>query len=195
MIVYTIGLEVWICGDIFGRRRVSVYNVPPCEQGGLETPPDALPPGRGFPSQHFKPRKGVVMTDATRLLAKTQSFFSRRDELVAEQLDEVEGVKEQGHVVVRKLLVGDEILLLHVYRKKGLIDPVHKHMDHESMGYLISGRLRLVIGGQEFIAEPGTSWMHPPGVDHFSEALEDCEQIEIKSPPRKTWTTVEDRKA
>jgi quercetin dioxygenase-like cupin family protein len=135
------------------------------------------------------------MSQADRLMEKSASFFSRRDDLVAERLDEVEGVKEQGHVEVRKLLVGDEILLLHVYRKKGLIDPVHKHMDHESMGYLISGRLRLVIGGKEFIAEAGTSWVHPPGVDHFSEALEDCEQIEIKSPPRKTWTTVDDRKA
>jgi quercetin dioxygenase-like cupin family protein len=132
------------------------------------------------------------MTDADRMLARTLGFFARRDDIQAERLDTVEGVKEQGHVEVRKLLVGDEILLLHVFRKKGLIDPVHKHMDHESMGYLISGRLRLVIGGEEFIAEPGTAWMHPVGVDHFSEALEDVEQIEIKSPPRKTWTTAED---
>lgn len=129
---------------------------------------------------------------ASRALQKSLSYFARRDELPAEKLDTVEGVKEQGHVEVRKLLVGDEILLLHVYRKKGLVDPVHKHMDHESMGYLISGRLRLVIGGNEFIAEPGTAWLHPVGVDHFSEALEDCEQIEIKSPPRKTWTTADD---
>jgi quercetin dioxygenase-like cupin family protein len=132
------------------------------------------------------------MTDADRMLARTLGFFARRDDIQSERLDTVEGVKEQGHVEVRKLLVGDEILLLHVFRKKGLIDPVHKHMDHESMGYLISGRLRLVIGGEEFIAEPGTAWMHPVGVDHFSEALEDVEQIEIKSPPRKTWTTAED---
>lgn len=129
------------------------------------------------------------MNENDRMLAKSLGYFAQRDSIPAERLDTVEGVKEQGHVEVRKLLVGDEILLLHVFRKKGLIDPVHKHMDHESMGYLISGRLRLVIGGEEFIAEPGTAWMHPVGVDHFSEALEDVEQVEIKSPPRKTWTT------
>ncbi|KAI3596428.1 hypothetical protein D8I24_7352 [Cupriavidus necator H850] len=131
------------------------------------------------------------MIDAARILNKTESFFANRDDIPPEQIAEVEGVKEQGHVEVRKMLVGDEMLFLHVYRKKGLIDPVHKHMDHESIGYLISGRLRLVIGGQEFIAEPGTSWLHPAGVEHFSEALEDCEQVEIKSPPRKTWVTPE----
>ena len=124
-----------------------------------------------------------------RMLAKSLSYFAVRDDIAAERLTAVEGVKEQGHVDARKLLVGDEILMLHVFRKKGLIDPVHKHMDHESMGYLISGRLRLVIGDKETIAEPGTAWVHPAGVDHYSEALEDCEQLEIKSPPRKTWVS------
>ena len=124
-----------------------------------------------------------------RMLAKSLSYFAVRDDIAAERLTTVEGVKELGHVEARKLLVGDEILMLHVFRKKGLIDPVHKHQDHESMGYLISGRLRLVIGGKETIAEPGTAWMHPVGIDHYSEALEDCEQLEIKSPPRKTWVS------
>lgn len=129
------------------------------------------------------------MNTLDRMLEKSTSYFSTRDSVKPESISEVEGVKEQGHLEVRKLLVGDEILLLHVYRGKGLIDPVHKHMDHESMGYLISGRLRLVIGGKEFTATPGTSWVHPVGVEHFSEALEDCEQLEIKSPPRKTWVS------
>ena len=129
------------------------------------------------------------MNASERMLTKSSSYFSTRDAISPERISTVEGVKEMGHVEVKKLLVGDEILLLHVIRKKGLVDPVHKHLDHESMGYLISGRLRLIIGGKEFIATPGTSWMHPIGIDHFSEALEDCEQLEIKSPPRKTWVS------
>lgn len=129
------------------------------------------------------------MIEMDRVLSVTEGFFGVRDQIAPERIVAVEGVKEQGHVEVRKLQVGEEILLLHVFRRKGLVDPVHKHMDHESMGYLIKGRLRLIIGGEEFIAEPGTSWVHPVGVEHFSEALEDCEQIEIKSPPRKTWVT------
>lgn len=129
------------------------------------------------------------MSAPDRILAKSESFFSLRDAIAPERIAAVEGVKEMGHVEVRKLLVGEEILLLHVFRKKGLIDPVHKHLDHESMGYLISGKLRLIIGGKEFVATPGTSWVHPVDVEHFSEALEDCEQLEIKSPPRKTWVS------
>lgn len=124
-----------------------------------------------------------------RYLEPTQGFFSTLAAIAPERLAAVEGVKPKGRVEVRRAMVGNEILMLHVFREKGLIDPVHKHMDHETVAYLIKGRLRLVIGGKEFIAEPGTSWIHPRGVEHFSEALEDCEQLEIKSPPRKTWVS------
>jgi quercetin dioxygenase-like cupin family protein len=129
------------------------------------------------------------MTADPRYIAPTQGYFSTRDAIAPERLAAVEGVKPKGVVEVRRVMVGQEILMLHVFREKGLIDPVHKHLDHETVAYLIRGRLRLVIGGQEFIAEAGTSWIHPRGVEHFSEALEDCEQLEVKSPPRKTWQT------
>jgi quercetin dioxygenase-like cupin family protein len=129
------------------------------------------------------------MTADPRYIAPTQGYFSTRDDIAPERLAAVEGVRPKGVVEVRRVMVGQDILMLHVFREKGLIDPVHKHLDHETVAYLIRGRLRLVIGGQEFIAEAGTSWIHPRGVEHFSEALEDCEQLEIKSPPRKTWQT------
>jgi quercetin dioxygenase-like cupin family protein len=127
-----------------------------------------------------------------RYLEPTKDFFTTLAALTPERLGAVEGIKPQGKVVVRRAMVGNEILMLHVLREKGLIDPLHQHDDHETVAYLIRGRLRLVIGGKEFIAEPGTSWIHPRGVPHFSEALEECEQLEIKSPPRKTWITAED---
>ena len=126
-----------------------------------------------------------------RYIAPTQGFFTTLADLPLERLGAVEGVKPKGRVEVRRAMVGNEVLMLHVVREKGLIDPVHKHDDHETVAYLIRGKLRLVIGGKEFIATPGTSWIHPRGVEHFSEALEDCEQLEIKTPPRKTWITEE----
>lgn len=125
-----------------------------------------------------------------RYIEPTNDFFTTLAAIAPERLGAVEGVQPKGKVVVRRAMVGNEILMLHVWREKGLIDPVHKHDDHETVAYLIKGKLRLVIGGKEFIAEPGTSWIHPRGVEHFSEALEDCEQLEIKSPPRKTWVTL-----
>jgi quercetin dioxygenase-like cupin family protein len=126
------------------------------------------------------------MTEARRL-PPTDRIFAASADVPPEKITSVEGVVVEGHLVVKKLLVGNEILMLEVFRGKGLVDPVHKHMDHESMGYLISGKLRLVIGGKEMVAGPGTAWVHPVGVEHFSEALEECHQLEIKCPPMKTW--------
>jgi len=133
----------------------------------------------------------MTTTADPRYIAPTEGFFTTLASIEPERLAAVEGVKPKGKVEVRRAMVGEDILMLHVIREKGLIDPVHKHDDHETVAYLIRGRLRLVIGGEEFIATPGTSWRHPRGVEHFSEALEEVEQIEIKSPPRKTWMSEE----
>lgn len=122
-----------------------------------------------------------------REMARTTHYWVHAKDVAPEKLADVEGVKPQGDVSVKVLHVGEELLVLEVRRSKGLIDPVHKHDDHETTGYLISGRMRVIIGDEEFIAEPGTSWVHPRGVEHYSEALEDCLQLEIKSPPKKTW--------
>ncbi len=104
-----------------------------------------------------------------------------------ETIAAVEGAVPEGRLTIQVLMVTERLLVLKATRSKGLIDRPHKHDDHESVATLISGRLRNVIDGREFIAEPGATWRHPPGVVHSSEALEDCVQIEIKTPPRKTW--------
>ena len=133
----------------------------------------------------------MTTTTDPRYIAPTSGFFTTLADIATERLGSVEGVKPKGKVEVRRAMVGQDILMLHVLREKGLVDPLHKHDDHETVAYLIRGKLRLVIGGEEFIATPGTSWIHPRGVEHFSEALEECEQIEIKSPPKKTWETLD----
>jgi quercetin dioxygenase-like cupin family protein len=109
-----------------------------------------------------------------------------------ERVLSVEGVRPEGSVTIQQLVVGEHAMLFEVRRRKGLYDPPHRHDDHESYGYLVSGRLKLVIGGEEFIAEPGSSWVHRIGVEHSSVALEDCVQISVKSPPRRTWTSADD---
>jgi quercetin dioxygenase-like cupin family protein len=105
----------------------------------------------------------------------------------------VEGVKQQGLLSLKTLFVGENMVVNEVFRRKGLIDPTHKHADHESAYYLIKGKMKLTIGGEQFIAGPGSAWIHPVNVEHYSEALEDCLQVAIKSPPRKTWVTHQGR--
>jgi quercetin dioxygenase-like cupin family protein len=123
-----------------------------------------------------------------RKLGPTTAVFQKNKNVVADNVGAIEGAPETGHLSIKPLMVGEGALFMEVRRAKGLIDPEHAHPDHESICYLVSGRMRVVIAGEEFLAEPGDAWIHRPGVLHYHEALEDCLQIEIKSPPIKTWS-------
>jgi quercetin dioxygenase-like cupin family protein len=132
----------------------------------------------------------MKLTDAARLLKKSDTYFIQGVAVRDEHITAVEGVKEDPQkLTIKQLLVGEDCLLLQAFKGKGVVDPIHQHDDHESVAYLVSGKMRLVIDGKEFIAGPGDAWIHPQGVPHYSEALEDCIQIEVKSPPRKTWVS------
>jgi mannose-6-phosphate isomerase-like protein (cupin superfamily) len=128
---------------------------------------------------------------ANRILDKTQAHFVHNADVPAQRVKALEGMPEsQGgsNLSIKPLMVGQDMVFLEAHREKGLVDPEHSHLDHESICYLVKGKVRVVIGGEEFIAEPGDTWIHPAGVPHYHEALEDSVQIEIKSPPKKTWS-------
>ncbi len=127
------------------------------------------------------------MSDSERRLRPTGRPFVDGGTVAAEPVTHIEGATEAGDLAIKPLIVGNEMLLMELHRKKGLTDPLHSHADHESICYLVSGRMRVEIDGESFVAESGDSWVHPPGVPHSHEALEDSVQIEVKSPPRKTW--------
>lgn len=125
--------------------------------------------------------------DDSRILPKTEGFFASGATIPAVRMGVLEGRASAGHVELKPLLVGSEMLMVEIFEKAGVRVPEHTHDDHESVVYLVRGRMKLVIDGREFVAQAGDAWIHPQGVPHWSETLEDCLAIEIKSPPRKTW--------
>ena len=128
------------------------------------------------------------MTKDDRRIVATESDFIAAGSIPIEAVSALEGARERGGIGIRPVMVGAETMLMEVHRKKGLIDPEHSHDDHESICYLLSGRMRVVIAGETFIAEPGDTWIHRAGVLHYHETLEDSVQLEVKSPPRKPWS-------
>ena len=123
-----------------------------------------------------------------RLLPKSAGVFFPGAAAPVDRMTTLEGAASAGEVTIKPLVVGNDMLLIELFEAKGVRVPEHTHDDHESIVYLVKGSMRLVIGGREFIARAGDAWLHPRGVRHWSETLEDCVAIEIKSPPRKTWS-------
>ena len=123
----------------------------------------------------------------SRILPRTQGFLADGEKLPIVRMGVLEGQASAGHVDLKPLLVGNDMLMVEIFEKAGVRVPEHSHDDHESLVYLVKGRMKLVIGGKAFVAKAGDAWIHPKGVSHWSETLEDCLAIEIKSPPRKTW--------
>ena len=129
------------------------------------------------------------MTQDPRSLPRTTSLCVHGSQFPPLRMRALEGQESPGVVDLKPLMVGADMVLVEIFEQAGVRVPTHAHDDHESVVYLVSGRMQLVIGDEVFEARAGDTWRHPVGVPHSSVALEDCLAIEVKSPPRKTWNT------
>ncbi len=89
--------------------------------------------------------------------------------------------------IERKTLVcGTETLMTEFRLRKGAVLPRHSH-PHEQTGYLVTGRIRLFIGSEEYETQAGDSWCIPGGVEHGADILEDSVAVEGFSPVRDDY--------
>ncbi len=89
----------------------------------------------------------------------------------------------------RRLITGDNMMLAHVYLKKGCIVPKHSHLN-EQITYILEGALRFRLGEdqtEELVLKAGEVLHIPAHVPHMAEALEDTLDVDIFSPPREDW--------
>ena len=101
----------------------------------------------------------------------TMVDIQRWDELDLEKVTEM---------VSRKIVPGDSLTLAQVYLKRGAHVPLHVH-DEEQMVYVLKGRVRWLVAGQEMVVIQGEVLRVPSGVMHQAEALDDTFQISIVS--------------
>jgi len=89
--------------------------------------------------------------------------------------------------VERKTLVfGEKTLMTEFRLGKGKILPIHRH-PYEQTGYLVSGRLVLIIGDERHEMTPGDSWSILGGIEHGAEVREDSIAVEVFSPVREDY--------
>jgi quercetin dioxygenase-like cupin family protein len=89
-------------------------------------------------------------------------------------------------VRLKTLVRGERTLLAQFHLKHGSRLPLHRH-PYEQTGYLVSGRIRLIIDGRECEAGPGDGWSIPANVEHCAEILADSVAIEVFSPVREDY--------
>jgi quercetin dioxygenase-like cupin family protein len=89
----------------------------------------------------------------------------------------------------RRLITGQNVMLAHVYFKKGGVVPMHSH-HNEQITYVLEGALRFLLGedqDEEVVVRAGEVLTIPPNLPHSAEALEDTLDVDIFNPPRQDW--------
>jgi quercetin dioxygenase-like cupin family protein len=56
---------------------------------------------------------------------------------------------------------------------------------YETVGYVIAGKAKLHLEGQEVLLEAGDSWLVPAGAAHRYEIVEELTAVEATSPPAR----------
>ncbi len=91
--------------------------------------------------------------------------------------------------IERKTLVyGANTMLVEFRLARGKLLPLHKH-PQEQTGYLVSGRIILIIDGQRYAMSSGDSWTISGNVEHGAEIIEDAIAVEAFSPIREDYIT------
>lgn len=89
-------------------------------------------------------------------------------------------------IQLKPLVHGENTLLCEFKLEKGNVLPTHMH-PQEQTGYLVSGRINLIIGGEKFEVRPGDSWCIPGNVEHGAEVFENSVAVEVFSPVREDY--------
>jgi quercetin dioxygenase-like cupin family protein len=118
-----------------------------------------------------------------------RSAFTVASSAPVVEMHELAGEALASPLVVRELLWGDNAVLVEMSAAAGFAAPVHAH-EHESLVYVLSGRMRATVEGETLELGPGDAVLHVAGARHLIEALVDTRWIEIKAPPSATWPAV-----
>lgn len=97
--------------------------------------------------------------------------------------------EELNPLLSRRLITGGDMMIAHVYLKKGGIVPKHEH-HNEQLTYVLEGCLRFRLGedGDQVVdVNAGEVLCIPRNLPHEAEALEDTLDVDVFNPPRADW--------
>ena len=92
-------------------------------------------------------------------------------------------------VSLDSLAVGEKSMVTKMNYVKGNFATLHTH-PHEQCGYVISGKYRLIVDGEEkidVIMHPGDSYAIPGNTPHSFEVIEGGEVVDVFTPQREDY--------
>jgi quercetin dioxygenase-like cupin family protein len=108
-------------------------------------------------------------------------FLSKNSDVKALIVKYIEGKPMNGDLLVKPLIKGEQMTLLEIHYDPGVGAPLHVHQ-HESLAYVVKGKVKMTVGKEVYILGPGDVCRHPEGVPHAVEGIEESVVVEIKSP-------------
>jgi quercetin dioxygenase-like cupin family protein len=96
----------------------------------------------------------------------------------------VTGRFEDDRGVIQDLLAGPVDAVTRITTREGKVRGNHFHRQTTQWTYILTGRLRMVCGGHQFVARPGAMVTHEPGISHAWKALEDTDCLVFTRGPR-----------
>lgn len=99
---------------------------------------------------------------------------------------DVEAVEMREGIERRTLVYGEGLMLVHWTIRGGTVFGAHTH-PFEQAGYLLKGHMQMIIGGETFQLEPGSSYLVPAGIEHDAVAEGDLEMLDVFAHPREEY--------
>ena len=80
----------------------------------------------------------------------------------------------------------EQIMLVRHFFEQGWVGARHSH-PHDQLVYVVSGALRVDVGGKKFDAHAGDSFVVDGGREHQASALEASEVLDVFTPVREEY--------
>jgi quercetin dioxygenase-like cupin family protein len=95
--------------------------------------------------------------------------------------------------VTRRVFSGTNATLAFTTLEPGHTPNPHSH-PHEQIVYVLSGKLRFVVGNEDTVVESGDMLVIPPGVEHWAETIgtDPAVDLSVFSPRRDEYALEED---
>ncbi len=100
-------------------------------------------------------------------------------------------VEQMNPEFARQVLHAERMTIAKLQLKQGGVVPRHEH-ENEQVSMVISGKLKFIFDGGEYIIGPGEIMQIAPNAPHRVEVLEDSMVYDLFCPIRSDWLRGDD---